>query len=147
MPLSLYCFINIQSIFLSAISSTSLRTKLWQAAVKCIVSLLQSKESLASDCISLLTGGSMVITSLSVISVLVDFCTQNGRGLEQTKQEGVLVYFSKAVLGGKIKLLRSIIDTSKPIFRHTTHAQFSNILLQPTLKCLLRNPEELLEGK
>lgn len=57
------------------------------------------------------------------------------------------MYFSKAVLAGRSKPLQSIILSSVPILRRTTHAQFSSILLPATLKCLLRNPDELLEGK
>ena len=33
-----------------------------------------------------------------------------------------------------------------PLFKKVTHDQFTSQLLSPSLKCLLRNPDELLEG-
>ena len=135
-----------QSIFLSAIPNAPATSKLWQAAVKTLFSLWQSKKGLAKDCISLLVNGNITIPSLSLLGVLVDSCSQH-EGLEQAEQDSVLTYFSKAVLAGRSKPLQSIIVSSGPIFRRTTHTQFSSILLPATLKCLLRNPDELLEGK
>ena len=37
--------------------------------------------------------------------------------------------------------------TCGPLFKKMNHHQFSSLLLPATLKCLLRNPDELLEGK
>ena len=37
-------------------------------------------------------------------------------------------------------------ESCGPLFKKITHNQFSSHLLTPSLKCLLRNPDELLEG-
>ena len=121
-------------------------TKLWQAAVKKLQSLWKSKEGLSKDSLSVLISGEASLSSLSLLAVLVETQSKNG-GIEKKEQEGVLALFNKVVLSGRSKPPQSIIVSSAAIFKHTTHAQFSSLLLPGTLKCLLRNPDELLEGE
>ena len=52
----------------------------------------------------------------------------------------------------RVRLSYSPVDvrsqaTCGPLFKKMSHQQFSTLLLPATLKCLLRNPDELLEGR
>ncbi len=130
-------------MFLSAIPNTLKR--LWTAAVKKLHALWKSKELLARHTLTtLVTGGEPSLYSLSLLGVVIEFLAKD---VGAKDQEGVLTLFSKVVLSARSKPLQSIIVNAAPIFKHTTRAQFSSLLLSGTLKCLLRNPDELLEGE
>lgn len=135
---------HTQAIFMSAIPSSLKR--IWEAAVKKLIALWSSKPNFARNTLSILISGEASLFSLSLLAVLVDFLSKNG-GIEAKEQEGMLSLFSKVVLSARSKPLQLIIESSGPIFKHTSRAQFSSLLLPGTLKCLLRNPDELLEGK
>jgi hypothetical protein len=58
----------------------------------------------------------------------------------------MLNYYRKVVLLSRTKPFQAIVASCGPLFKKVTHAQFSSLLLRPALKCLLRNPDELLEA-
>ncbi len=135
---------HTQAIFMSAIPSAHKR--LWEAAVKKLFALWRSKPNFARNTLSNLISGESSLFSLSLLAVLVEFLSKNG-GIEAKEQEGMLSLFGKVVLSARNKPLQLIIVSSGPVFKHTSRAQFSSLLLPGTLKCLLRNPDELLEGE
>ncbi len=135
---------HTQAIFMSAIPSSHKR--LWEAAVKKLFALWRSKPNFARNTLSTLISGESSLFSLSLLAVLVEFLSKNG-GIEAKEQEGMLSLFSKVVLSARNKPLQLVIVSSGPVFKHTSRAQFSSLLLPGTLKCLLRNPDELLEGE
>ena len=110
----------------------------------------RSKKGLAKESLSLvLVSSEVCLSSLTLLGCLAEFLsTKDSEGtLDKPEQDAILNYFGKVVLSSRAKPLQSTITSCSGIFKKVTHDQFSSILLQPTLKCLLRNPDELLEGK
>ena len=108
------------------------------------------KGQLAKESLSVVLASSEVrLSSLPLLGCLADFISAKDSKcvLEKSEQDAILNYFGKVVLSSRAKPLQSTIVSCSGIFKKVTHDQFSSILLQPTLKCLLRNPDELLEGK
>jgi len=138
--------LHCQSTLLACISSAPNR-KSWISATRRLHRLWHSREGLARqflDC--LLSGAEPYLPSLCLLGLLSEYCSRKGEKLEISKQEALLVHFSKVVLASRTKPQQSIVVTCVPIFKRTSHVQFSSLLLPATLKCLLRNPDELLEA-
>ena len=139
--LSFYCPF-LQAVFLSAIPNTLKR--LWEAAVRKLHALWKNNDKVSRHTFTTLVNGDPSLFSLSLLAVVIDFLDKD---VDTKDQEKILTLFSKTVLSARSKPLQSIIVNAAPIFKRTTRAQFSNLLLPGTLKCLLRNPDELLEGE
>jgi hypothetical protein len=140
----------LQATLLAAISDSPHTKKIWKLAVSILQKSCRSKKGLAKESISLVLASSEVrLSSLPLLGCLAEFLSAKDSDykLEKSEQDAILNYFGKVVLSSRAKPLQSTIISCSGIFKRVTHEQFSSILLQPTLKCLLRNPDELLEGK
>ena len=107
------------------------------------------KKGLANDSLTLVLSSDIHLPSLVLLGCLSEFLSgkDSDHQMKKDEPEAILNYFVKAVLSSRVKPLQSTIASCGSIFMRVSHKQFSSILLQPTLKCLLRNPDELLEGK
>lgn len=139
----------LQATLLAAITDSPLTKKLWEQAVSVLQKSWRSKKGLARESLSLVLSSEVHLSSLILLGCLADFLSAKGSEdpLEKSEQDAMLNYFGKAVLSSRAKPLQSTITSCSGVFKTVTHEQFSSILLQPTLKCLLRNPDELLEGR
>lgn len=139
----------MQATLLAAISDSPHTKKIWRLAVSLLQKSWRSKKGLAKESLSLILASSEVhLSSLVLLGCLAEFLSAKDSEckLEKSEQDAILNYFGKSVLSSRAKPLQSTIVSCSGIFKKLTHDQFSSILLQPTLKCLLRNPDELLEG-
>lgn len=138
----------LQATLLAAVSDSVQTRKTWNQAVSVLYKSWCSKKGLAKESLSALLLSDVHLPSLVLLGCLAEFLSskEGKHQLEKSEQDAVLNYFSKAVLSSRTKPLQSTIASCRGIFKKVTHEQFSAILFQPTLKCLLRNPDELLEG-
>ena len=135
-----------QATLLTGVSNTMATRGLWKLAVKQLHTLWRSKEGLAEECMSCLLSGDSHFPSLVMLGCLSEFISKKG-ALTMAQQDAMLVYYSKTVLSSRMKPPHAVVKSCAAIFKRVTHKQFSSILLSSTLKCLLRNPDELLEGE
>ena len=110
----------------------------------------KSRKGLANESLTLVLSSDVHLSILVLLGCLAEFLSDKDFDhqdlLRESELTAILNYFVKAVLSSRVKPLQSTVASCGGIFKRVTHEQFSSILLQPALKCLLRNPDELLEG-
>ena len=138
-----------QTTLLAAVSNSSPTKKIWKQAVSVLCMSWTLKKGIANDSLTLILSSDVHLSSLALLGCLADFLSgkDGNHQMKKDEPEAILNYFVRAVLSSRVKPLQSTIASCGRIFVRVSHEQFSSILLQPTLKCLLRNPDELLEGK
>lgn len=85
------------------------------------------------------------------LSLVIVYHTQNkgggGSGFLSDKYVEVLNLFSTHVLGSRVRPDHMVVGNCAGIFKKVTHQLFKEYLLQPLLKALLRNPDELTKSE
>ncbi|KAL5463136.1 hypothetical protein EMCRGX_G032012 [Ephydatia muelleri] len=131
------------TVFLAA---TAADTHLWRCALKRLLKFWTVHPSLCDLHCSIILS---LEPSLSVVCMLAALCTKllkEQKSPSVDVQAKMLDVYCKVVLQSRTAIDMQLLGKCGSIFTWVTHESFSTQLLAPTLKCLLRNPDELIHA-
>jgi len=136
---------------LAAIPCNGPSKKLWEKALHFVFKVFSAKSDLPLSCFQLIVAnaGNVSLIWLVTLSIVVMYFSQKSGSCNFFSENypEALKLFASWVFGSRMLLDYRVVRNCAGIFKMVTHPLFKDYLLQPMLKALLRNPDELVKGE